>query len=50
MKTDVSEYWALYYHVYLFFKSGGTLDKAMVKFKCKDVVEYFYEFNLKGTK
>lgn len=48
MKADVSEYWALYYHVYLFFKLGGTLDKALNKFKRKDVVEYFYNFNLKG--
>ena len=45
MKTDVSEYWAMYYHVYLFFKLGGTLDKAIKKYKRMDVVMYFYNFN-----
>jgi hypothetical protein len=45
LKTDVSEYWAMYYHVYLFFKSGGTLDKAIKKYKRMDVVKYFHQFN-----
>ena len=42
---DTSEYWAMYYHVYLFFKSGGTLDKAIKKYKRMDVVKYFHQFN-----
>jgi hypothetical protein len=49
MKADTSEYWAMYYHVYLFFKSGGTLDKAMKKFHRVDVVKYFYNYNKVGV-
>jgi len=48
MKTDTSEYWAMYYHVYLFFKNGGTLHSAMKKFHRMDVVKYFYNYSKVG--
>jgi len=43
---DVSEYWAMYYHVYVFFKQGGTLNAALRKYSRVDVVKYFYNYNL----
>jgi hypothetical protein len=46
--TDTSEYWAMYYHVYLFFKNGGTLHSAMKKFHRVDVVKYFYNYSKVG--
>ena len=48
MKADTSEYWAMYYHVYLFFKNGGTLHSAMKKFHRVDVVKYFYNYSKVG--
>jgi hypothetical protein len=44
--TDTSEYWAMYYHVYLFFKQGGTLHSALKKYNRVDVVKYFYNYNM----
>lgn len=48
MKADTSEYWAMYYHVYLFFKNGGTLHSAINKFHRVDVVKYFYNYSKVG--
>jgi len=45
---DTSEYWAMYYHVYLFFKNGGTLHSAIRKFHRVDVVKYFYNYSKVG--
>lgn len=44
MKTDISEYWAVYYHVYLFFEKGGTFHSALKKYNRVDVVKYFYNY------
>ena len=46
MKANTLEYWALYYHVYLFIKNGGTLHQAIKRCGRVDVARYFYKFNL----
>ena len=45
MKTlDTSEYWALYYHIYLYIKKTGNYDMAMKLYKKPVVVKYFAHY------
>ena len=48
MKDDVVEYWAINYHIYNFFKKGGRLDEALIKFNEKHIVNYFWDFYKKN--
>jgi len=46
MKTDRTiEYWALYYHIYVFIKNTGDYAMAMEMFKQPLVVQYFINYH-----
>jgi hypothetical protein len=49
-KINVTECWALHYHIYNFFEKGGNLKKALKVFKTtkKQIIKYFYKFFLKN--